>query len=107
METKNDLVLLEKERLEWSLETFPEATALSSILKLEEEAREIKSDIENGIREPIEYADALMCIFDSAARQGISCEEVIEAFAEKLKINKARIWKKNSDNSYSHIKSEK
>lgn len=99
-----DIVELEKERLKWSLETFTEATAISSLRKLESEIEEIETDINNGIKEPEEYADALMCLFDSAGRQGIGVEQIISAFAEKLEKNKKRVWKKNPDNSYSHVK---
>jgi hypothetical protein len=99
-----DLIQLEKERLEWSLKTFPEADAISSLRKLESEIEEIEVDIIEGHQNPTEYADALMCLFDSAGRHGITIEEIIKAFAVKLEINKARKWKKNPDNSYSHIK---
>lgn len=101
-----DIVKLEEKRLKWSKETFTEATAHSSVLKLISEAEEIKKDLENGIREPLEYADALMCLFDSAARQEtpIFPEEIFEAFRQKIEINMARTWVKNPDNTYSHKK---
>jgi hypothetical protein len=95
---------LENERLQWSLKTFPEATAISSLRKLEEEIKEIESDINSGKKVPEEYADALMCLFDSAGRHGISVNEIICAFALKLIINKNREWIKNPDNTYSHVK---
>jgi len=98
------IIELEKERFEWSLKTFPEATAISSLRKLESEIKEIKLDIVIGIKEPMEYADALMCLFDSAGRNGISVERIFKSFEEKLEINKKRKWKKNPDNSYSHLK---
>jgi hypothetical protein len=95
---------LENERLQWSLKTFPEATAISSLRKLEEEIKEIEADILEGKKVPEEYADALMCLFDSAGRHGISVHEIISAFAIKLIKNKNRKWVKNPDNTYSHIK---
>ena len=85
-----DLIKLENERLEWSIKTFPEATTFSSILKLQEEIEEIKLDLLSNKREPEEYADAMMCLFDSAGRQGIFIEELIEAFGKKLEKNKSR-----------------
>lgn len=97
-----NIIELENERLEWSLKTFPEATATSSLFKLAEEAAEIAADIENGKREPEEYADALMCLLDSAGRQGISVQEILIAYRSKLDINKQRKWIKNPDNTYSH-----
>ena len=101
-----DIIKLEEERLEWSLKTFPNATALSSLLKLKGEADEIIADIEDNKREVEEYADCLMCLFDSAGRQNIPItpEEIFEAFAKKLEINKNRTWVENPDHSYSHVK---
>ncbi len=99
-----DLIQLEKDRLAWSLENFPEASAYSSLYKAQEEIREIMHDVERGIREPEEYADALMCLLDSSGRQGITVEEILQAYADKIEKNKACTWKKNDDNTYSHIK---
>jgi len=99
-----NIIELEKERMKWSLKTFPEATPLSSLAKCHEELKEIANDILEGIREPEEYADALMCLFDSAGRYGITPQQIFEAFETKLEINKARKWKKNPNNTYSHIK---
>jgi hypothetical protein len=99
-----NLIELEKERLEWSLKTFPEATPISSLRKLESEIKEIEVDIIGNNKNPEEYADALMCLLDSAGRQGILVEEILQSFAIKFEKNKVRKWKKNPDNSYSHIK---
>lgn len=101
---KLDIIEMEVERWEWSQQVFPEATALSSLLKCEEEIDEIKADIRCGEAFAEEYADAIMCLFDSAARQGMSVFDILEAYAYKIEKNKARNWKKNEDNTYSHIK---
>ena len=95
---------LEAERLEWSIKTFPLSTALSSAKKLQSETKEIIADIENGVRRPEEYADALMCLFDSGARQNppITPDEIFRAFEKKLEVNKNREWNLNEDLSYSH-----
>lgn len=95
---------LEAERMEWSVQTFTEATAISSLRKLESEIKEIEADILNDADATTEYADALMCLFDSTGRYGISVDQITAAFAKKLEINKARNWHKNPDNSYSHDK---
>ena len=100
-----DIIALEMIRLEWSLKTFTEATPMGSLEKAKEEIREIEDDITKNIKNPVEYADAIMCIFDVAARMGISAEEIMIAYEEKLAINIKRTWQKNSNNSYSHIKS--
>lgn len=107
------IISLEKERMEWSFKTFPEATPRSSLLKLQDEVKEVLKEISQLEKNPdgdeglgrlsMEYADCLMCLFDSAGRAGLSIEELFESFSEKLEINKNRIWKKNSDNTYSHI----
>lgn len=102
----NSIIELEKERLEWSLKTFPEATPIASLRKLESEIDETEADIILGRRDPMEYADMLMCLFDSAGRQKtpIFPEEIFKCFEKKIAINKTRVWKKNPDNSYSHVK---
>jgi len=99
-----NIIELEAERLEWSLKTLPEATPISSLQKLCDEVQEIEYDINAGVKEPMEYADALMCLFDSAGRQGIFPADIFEAFEKKLAINKARNWTKNANNTYSHVK---
>jgi len=99
-----DIIKLEEKRLKWSLETFTEATPAGSLEKAKEEINEIALDIEKGIKNPYEYADAIMCIFDVAGRMGISAKEVMMAYEIKININIKRDWRKNTDNSYSHIK---
>ena len=105
------IIELEKERLEWSLKTFPDATAFSSLRKLEDEIKEVElafehTTIDGFDKEALteEYADCLMCLFDSAGRTGISVEDIVQSFAIKLEKNKNRSWKKNADNTYSHVK---
>lgn len=97
---------LEDERMQWSLETFPEATSKSSLEKLRSELNELEHAMEHGIHSEVkeEYVDALMCLLDSAGRRGIDLHELTEAFALKLAINKSREWVKNPDNTYSHVK---
>lgn len=106
MENKKTIFELEEERYAWSLATFPEATSIGSLMKLEEEIDEIKENISEDKRDVMEYADALMCLFDSARRQEdpITIQEIFDAFEQKLEINKKRTWAKNDNGSYSHIK---
>lgn len=98
------LIELENERWPWSEKTFPEATPLSSLCKLREEIKEIEQDLSQGNLYPEEYADAMMCLLDSAKRAGITVEEILLAYELKTEKNKKRKWSKNPDNSYSHIK---
>lgn len=103
-----DIIELERIRMLWSRETFQEATAYSSLQKLKEEIEEVEIHLAfpsidpEGMKE--EYADCLMCLFDSAGRVGIPPIQLFEAFKKKLKKNMERKWKKNLDNTYSHIK---
>ncbi len=111
---EKSLVQLEKERFEWSLKTFPEATSQSSLEKLKEEIKEVEKELtylekfpdgDSGLEKlSMEYADCFMCLFDSAGRAGLSVQDIINSFAEKLEINKNRSWNKNDNNTYSHIK---
>jgi len=103
---KKSIFELEEERYAWSLETFPEASALGSLKKLKEEIAEIEVNISEGERDVMEYADCLMCLFDSARRQEnpITISEIFDAFEKKLEINKKRTWTKNDNGSYSHVK---
>ena len=100
------LIELEEKRLKWSLETFTEATALSSIAKLKEEVLEIESDVSNNIRTPEEFADALMALFDVAGRLTvpITVIEILNAFSLKLEVNISSEWIKQPDNTYKRIK---
>lgn len=105
----NSIHLLEAERFEWSLKTFPEETPVSALFKLKEEINEVREHLAlfgNHNQEELieEFADCLMCLFDSSGRSGIPPQQIFEAFSKKLVKNKARIWKKNTDNSYSHVK---
>ncbi|MAB38932.1 MAG: hypothetical protein CL528_00450 [Aequorivita sp.] len=99
-----DLNKMENDRFRWSKRTFPDATPISSLRKLESEIKEIEADLNAGTPKPEEYADALMCLLDSAGRAGISLPTIIDAYHTKIQINKKRNWYKNPDNSYSHIK---
>jgi len=103
-----DIIALEKQRMAWSFRTFPEATQFSSLSKLKEEIKEVHLALlppfGNDEETHEEYADCLMCLFDSAGRAGISVEQIFVAFEKKLAINMERKWIKNPDNTYSHIK---
>lgn len=102
---------LETERMEWSLKTFPDATPISSLIKAEEEGKEIEEALllyQAGeiTKEELaeEYVDRIKCDFDSAGRAGIPIAMLRDVFEKKLAKNKARTWNKNPDNTYSHVK---
>jgi len=100
--------ILETERMQWSFKNFPDATAYSSLQKLKSEISEVEQALEcDEIDEKHlleEYADCLMCLFDSAGRAAITPDDIFKAFELKLIKNKERVWKKNDDNTYSHVK---
>lgn len=90
----------------WALRTFKDATAFTSLIKLVEEISEVEKALytttnKDEIAE--EYADCFMCLLHSAAAAGISPDRLTTAFANKLYKNVARKWKKNKNNTYSHI----
>ena len=99
-----DIIELEEERWQWSSAIFNEATPEGSLSKCKGEIKEIEFNLFNGIRDPVEYADAIMCLFDAARREGILPEEILRAYAWKTQLNKNRTWIKHADNSYSHVK---
>lgn len=96
-----------REHLQWTSTTFPKGTSIGALLHAEREIKEVRDDIFLGMsfdKKREEYADVLGCIFDSMNREGITVENVIEAWDKKLQVNKSRKWKDNGDGSYSHIK---
>lgn len=97
-------ISMESLRMAWSHQTFPEATALSALTKLKEEIQEIEDNLNNGVRDPEEYADAIMMLFDSAGRDGISARQIRDAFEIKFHKNINREWKHNGNGTYSHVK---
>lgn len=89
----------------WSVPTFSNATSISSLTKLCHEIEEVHDAIVNDLPNKVEeYADCIMCIFDSAARELVTVEQINLALEAKLAKNKSRKWVRNSDNTYSHIK---
>lgn len=98
------LIEMEKHRFEWSSKTFPAATSKSALSHLKSEVLEIESNLNNGIKDVTEYADALMLIMDAAGRDGFTALDVLNAFRDKHEVNKQRNWIKNEDGSYYHTK---
>lgn len=101
-----------KEHQEFSRKKFPESTYESSLRGLEREIKEVESArmdyyiIDGHVNRKklgLEYVDCFMYLLDSMGRVGFSADELNELFEEKLQINKNREWKKNKDNSYSHV----
>jgi len=104
---ENSLESLETKRLEWSKKVFPNADSWSSLLKLDEEIKEIKYELEHvfGSTNLItEFADALMCLFDSAGREGITPYDITKAFKFKLELNMSSDWIDQGNGTYKRVK---
>jgi phosphoribosyl-ATP pyrophosphohydrolase len=103
----NRLATLEHERMAWSWKTFPDGTARGALEKCREELMEVEVLLVHGSHDKdelaTEYADALMCLMDSAQRAGLSVDEILNAYAKKHEINKTRTWKSNGSGNYSHV----
>ena len=93
---------------EFTKNTFPNATAKGSLIKLIEEANETINELTltdyDGNALAIEYVDCMMCLLDSLQRSNIDFKQFKRYFKMKLSINLSRTWKQNKDGSYSHIK---
>lgn len=98
--------------VDFTFKTFPETTAISSILKCRGELLETKEELElgnpadEGARLALaeEYADCFLCLIDSYARASLRTDEILEAIGKKIAKNKSRTWVKNVDNTYPHVK---
>lgn len=99
-----DLLQIEHDRYQWSLDTFPRATVKGGLEKAKGEIEEIEDDIAEGVVRVEEYIDVLMCIFDAAQRAGISLTDITQAYAKKLAVNRSREWIDNKNGTYSHVK---
>jgi NTP pyrophosphatase (non-canonical NTP hydrolase) len=77
----------------WQKETFGQSTPLSKLAHLEEEVRELASDIAtNNPERRLEYADCFLLLFGCAAADGMTYQDVCNAIKEKLTINQTRTW---------------
>jgi len=106
-EGKDELQKLFIELTTWQKETFGEATPISKLAHLIQEAVELKDAIvaenatagltgHNDVR--MEYADCFFLLFGSAAAYGFSYEDICDLIKEKFEINKSRKWGKPDEN---------
>jgi hypothetical protein len=87
----------------WQKQTFPKATSLSKVLHLEKEVIELRNDlIGNYPDKRLEYADCFLLLYGSAASDGMSYQDICDAIAEKMEINKNRKWGKPDENGVGH-----
>lgn len=96
----------------FSLRAFADANVLHSLRKLELETNELKTDVlvyhaakaDNKADVTKEVVDCMMCLLDIMAKTGITMQEFISAFGEKLTINENSVWIRNTDGTYSRKK---
>lgn len=85
---------------EWTENQFPNRTTESITKHLESEIEEIRRDPSDAM----EYADAMMLIFDCASFNNIRASDILSAMCKKLEINKKRKWgEPNADGYVEHI----
>lgn len=104
------MIQLLQQWMDFAIVKFEDSTEISSLEKAKDEIKELKERLEGewdiyiAPLEKEEYVDVIMCILHSAAKRGYTANEIMTAFAEKFGVNKKREWKKNPNNTYSHIK---
>jgi hypothetical protein len=91
-----------REHLEWTQSTFPDLETQSALEHLKDEIKEIEAEPTDAI----EYADALGLLLEAACRSGVSVENILEAFRDKIQVNKVRKWVKLENGSYKHVKED-
>jgi hypothetical protein len=94
--------------MHWSVRTFKYATSMSSLEKAKSEIEELKIDLQHvstSTEKLHEYADIILCVLHSAAKEGFNVQQVVKALREKTSINYQREWDlDHSGNTYSHKK---
>lgn len=72
---------------EWADEVYPDRTPEHALTKMM--LHEIPELLQGGVNDPLEFADVAILLFDIAHLKGI---DIGKAIADKMKINKQRIW---------------
>ncbi len=95
------LDFLQRDIGKWADQVFPDRTPHGTLSKLVlEEIPEFLFKLKNGEQDAGEYADLLVLILDVAYQRGINCEEAV---IEKMRVNRARTWKKGENGTYQHV----
>ncbi len=94
---------LRAEHARWSQETFGNVGPIGPLKHLSKEALEAAQNP----ADLSEWADIIMLTWDAQRRAGITDEQLMQAVAEKLAINKARKWPKPCDGEpREHVRGE-
>jgi hypothetical protein len=91
---------------EWQEETF-DSSAEDSTSGVIREAKELRGAFINREAKEAkltEATDVIMFLLYAIKKSGYTIDELKLAFIKKLKENRLREWKKNSDNTFSHVK---
>ena len=82
----------------FAVSTFPDATPVEHLLKLQKEAVEAQ----NEPTDAYEYADCLLALFGAAYKAGLSYADLLAVAEEKLTICESRKWVRQADGTYQH-----
>ena len=112
---------IDKEIVEWSIQTFPDLTVEKQLVKLSHEIDEVFQAKREGNDDDVIYELADVYIvsriladrFDNSIGRyfiGLLTENptqrAMEAVEAKMKKNKARVWEKVSDGTYHHVETK-
>jgi NTP pyrophosphatase (non-canonical NTP hydrolase) len=92
----------------WQLETFPNATAQSKLIHLQEEVKELFEAIDLQMSDDmvrLEFADCFTLLFGAAKAYGLSYSDCVDCIELKSEINLNRKWGTPDENGVvKHIK---
>lgn len=112
---------IDKEIVEWSIQTFPDLTMEKQLVKLSHEIDEVFQTKREGNDDDVIYELADVYIvsriladrFDNSIGRyfiGLLTENptqrAMEAVEAKMKKNKARVWEKVADGTYHHVETK-
>lgn len=93
---------------QWQRDTFKKATAESATKHLLSEVIELINAIRSQASEldtTYEFADCFLLLFGAASLYGMTYQDICEAIACKMSINKQRTWGEPNEEGYvEHIK---
>ncbi|OLY92483.1 Protein of unknown function [Cnuella takakiae] len=84
----------------WQDRVFTKATPLSCINHLEEEVKELKTDVEQGKYSYDEIADCFLLLFAVCNKCGLEYEDVVAAIDAKMQVNYKRQWGQANEKGY-------
>lgn len=90
----------------WQKQTFPKSNAVSKVLHLEDEVKELLESLALNHKDThLEYADCFILLMGSADAYNLSFKDIVNSIKTKMEINKQRKWgEPNVDGIVKHIK---